>query len=448
MKALRVILGILIWVALVGGLWRCFDQDLVTDGGIRDRLAPELWEHMVGEHRRVELRSDQAIDVRVGDPVFLADGPNSIRQIGEIRTVYSPQDDFPIERAIANRADVMFYPSATNEVDSRSLVYYSSSDSMSWVMQTMLPPEKRQQIASEIATAFQQNHQEVIAALKPIVEDSLRESVEIVRADLTAAIARHRPEIEKLGSRYQRELVQRELVPLVKSEIWPIARRHGEPTANEIGQELWKRVPLWRFTWKYLYDKSPLPEKQRFKKEWDRFVENEIVPVLESRSDKIVGTVQRIMVDTSKNEKVRMAVEKNMSQILNDKELRQVLMVIMREVFVDNPRLKQTMDKHWKSDRARQAFQLAADRLEPTVRRIGDQLFGSRETGISPEFARVLRNQILGKDKRWFVLEKSANANADRATAEKLVLKVRLGHSTPINPFVNAEKTNGNGHRL
>jgi hypothetical protein len=42
--------------------------------------------------------------------------------------------------------------------------------------------------------------------------------------------------------------------------------------------------------------------------------------------------------------------------------------------------------------------------LEPVVRQIGDDLFGSQEEGINPDFARVLRNQILGKDRRWIVL--------------------------------------------
>ena len=41
---------------------------------------------------------------------------------------------------------------------------------------------------------------------------------------------------------------------------------------------------------------------------------------------------------------------------------------------------------------------LAAERLEPSAVRIGELLFGTRDAGITPEFARVLRNQILGKE--------------------------------------------------
>ena len=46
---------------------------------------------------------------------------------------------------------------------------------------------------------------------------------------------------------------------------------------------------------------------------------------------------------------------------------------------------------------------MAGDRLEPVIRKIGDDLIGSRELGINPNFARVLRSQILGKDRQWIV---------------------------------------------
>ena len=57
----------------------------------------------------------------------------------------------------------------------------------------------------------------------------------------------------------------------------------------------------------------------------------------------------------------------------------------------------------WNSDQARKAFDLAGDKLEPVIRKIGDDLIGSRELGINPNFARVLRSQILGKDRQWIV---------------------------------------------
>ncbi len=70
-------------------------------------------------------------------------------------------------------------------------------------------------------------------------------------------------------------------------------------------------------------------------------------------------------------------------------------------------------------------------------------LFGTRETGISPEFARVLRSQILGKDRRWLVLVTPTSESADGDATDKTpVLRVRTGLAMRDNPFVAATISN------
>jgi hypothetical protein len=71
---------------------------------------------------------------------------------------------------------------------------------------------------------------------------------------------------------------------------------------------------------------------------------------------------------------------------------------------------------------------MASDRLEPVVRSIGDEIFGTRDGGIDPDFARVLRNQILGKDRRWVVAKlvppQTAVDNHIRVAQETMVFPV------------------------
>ena len=57
---------------------------------------------------------------------------------------------------------------------------------------------------------------------------------------------------------------------------------------------------------------------------------------------------------------------------------------------------------------------MAGDRLEPVVRSIGDELFGSEDAGINPDFARVLRSQILGKDRQWIVAWHTGSESSGR----------------------------------
>jgi len=66
-------------------------------------------------------------------------------------------------------------------------------------------------------------------------------------------------------------------------------------------------------------------------------------------------------------------------------------------------------------------MKMANGRLESTITRIGQSLFGSPKGKITTEFARVLRNRVLHKDDRWLVLnpraddQKSASAEPVRA---------------------------------
>ena len=304
----------------------------------------------------------------------------------------------------------------------------------------MLPTEKRVEVIDAMQTAFHDHHDEILTALRPIVEANVRESLTIVEEDLKHSLASHRADFESLGGKYQREIVEKEIVPLVRNEIWPIVREHAEPEAEEVGREIWRRVSLWRFGWRYAYDKAALNDSTLVQKEWRRFVNAEAVPVLEEHMDEFVNIQQQILRDVARNETVRQTVRKNLGTIVEDPELQKLVWQIVRESMIDNPRLKESLRSRWKSDEARAVFQLAGERLEPTVRQIGELLFGTQDEGITPEFARVLRNQILVKDRQWLVWEPGTHANAtspQSPTAETML--VRMGGDPRQNPFVPSE---------
>ena len=183
-----------------------------------------------------------------------------------------------------------------------------------------------------------------------------------------------------------------------------MVRTHGEPLAEDIGRALWQRASVFRFGWRIVYDKSPLvPKKDLTRQEWDRFVKQEAIPVFESRVDDIVDVIKKILVDVSQNDRIRSEVSNLTAEVIGDAELRSMVASILNEGIAENEELRKTWTIVWQSDEARQAIGLANDRLEPIVREIGDEIFGTRETGISPGFARVLRSQILRKDRSWIV---------------------------------------------
>ena len=404
MRCLRIITGICIWIPVVSGLSWQFRHNLIRQGVSESDVASQLWQFATGQRSGVELQADRDLLVANGDPIFLVTHDNHFQQVGEIRSVPSVDEHGRrvVQRTRTSRA--LLYPAARISPADVELVYHSSPGTMEWILKTVLPPEKQRQIAAVIASAVDAHQGEIVAAFTPIVKTSLQDAIEIVQEDIGPVIERHRGEIADLAEMYQREFSDEDLMPLVREEIWPIVREHAEPTATEIGRHIWQRASVWRFAWRYLYDKSPLPQRDHLSTEWQRFLEQEAIPELQTHVDKIVETVQHIVTDASRNPQVRDSLRLHVTRVAEDEELHRLVWKIVREAVVDNPRLREAVEARMKGAQARRVFRLAGARLEPFVRRIGDLLFGTHEEGITPEFASILRNQILGKDRRWFLM--------------------------------------------
>lgn len=450
MRNLRILIGLGSWAAVALLVWWCVDARDARQSRATRRAARQLWQFAAGERHPLELRFDRPRRIAVGDPIFVA-APGGYRQVGEVRTVSAPDDSAAVRYATTTRAEALLYASAPELSSDAAIAYHTNPDSMEWVLQTLLPPEKQEKIAVELSRAFEEHHDEILAQLMPVVETSFREGLTVVEEDLAAALASRQGEIEALGGKYQHEIVEQELVPLVRTEIWPIVKEHAQPTAEEIGQQLWQRASLWRFGWRYLYDKSFLPERDLFQKEWERYLEQEAAPVLAEHTDDIVATQQRILSDVARNEKVQAAIRQNLTKVLEDPELRRLVWEIVEEVFVNNPRLHEVLQRHWTGPEAQAAFRLAGERLEPTVRRIGELVIGSQTEGMTPEFARVLRSQVLYKDRRWLVLDPGDAAtssvgsasSSDASTAKPsrpTVLHVEDGPLGAPSPFVESSR--------
>lgn len=338
--------------------------------------------------------------LQAGDPVFYQQKDGDWKQIGFV-THRSSRFDTAIEIA---------WHSSQVLPDQCRLVMYQNDGRLESVIATMLPPKKRNQIQSRLAQTFSQHGDELSAAFVPLVEQTLSRSLPAMEAEIQNSIERHRDDIDNLADRWNEEVVRERLIPLARSEVLPIVREHGEPIATSIGRELWDNASIWRFGWRVAYDKSPLPERNLAQQEWDRFVQEKAVPIFKKHMDEVVLSVQRMVRDVVANDTVRKEFANIAGEIAADPETRGLVQVILKESLIENDELRKVWSEVWSSDEARKAFDFASDTLEPVVRQIGDDLFGSQETGINPDFARVLRNQILGKDRRWVVAYRTTQA--------------------------------------
>ena len=406
-RTTRRILGLLFWIALIYSAIQ-LSEPLRTAASTEDLTVTN---YLSGAAEKI-VREDPFGYLQVYDPVFVQSLDGNWRQVGHVASKRSADKVHSVR---------MSWYSADVPADECQLYQYHDPGSLQNVVATMLPLDKRQQIQDRISAAMQQHGEELTRAFVPLVRDSLKQSIPIVEAEFRNSVKRHRSEIDALADKWNREVVDERLIPLARREIMPIVRKHGEPVAEEIGRELWDRASLWRFGWRALYDKTPLPRRNLLEREWERFAEQEAVPVMEAHMDDIVVAIQRSLRDVSANRAVRAEIADVANHVVEDRETRQLVRKILQETLVDNDKLREAWTEIWSSQRARVALDLAGDRLEPVVRKIGDDLFGSREQGINPDFARVLRQQILGKDRRWIVAVQGGNNNGRIELADSVM---------------------------
>lgn len=372
-----------------------------------------------------------------GDPVFLKQSDGRFLQIGYIANHFGERGrENWTKDAVVTLYDGLLHEQFPNGF---ALESHTASTSLDQVLQTLLSEEKSQQIAGIIADDWRRHRDELMVKLSPVIRSSLTHAASSIEAKLPEVLEARRPEFAKLADRYQTTMVKEQIVPLVREEILPIIQDEIRPIARDLGRQLWERVSLWSFTWRYLYDASPLPEKNALKSEFNRFLNSEVMPAIEARMDEFVSMTERIVSRVSRNEKVRSVVRESLKKVASDPELQAIVWTVIQESVLQNAELQTSLTNYWESDEVREMLDLAAHQFEPTARAIGDALIGEKSEGITPEFSRVLRNQILMKDRRWLIVvpapESVSESKGTRASDFRFLPQVAIVPATSSMSF-------------
>ncbi|WP_182865953.1 hypothetical protein [Stieleria mannarensis] len=417
------LLGVAVWaVALItaGAAAVHWMRTAESDDSTRSTVA-SIARYVMRQQTVIQV-VDPIERLRPGDPVFLATESGQYHQAGRVESILPPDRGVPTDTALlgGRRIAITWYDWDV-PADQCQLFQYHSTGRLSEVVETLFPPAKQNAIRDELSAAIAAHGDDLSRAFIPLVEDSLKQSLPVIEDEFRLAVARHRDKLDAAAERWEDQLVQERLIPLARREILPIVKKHGQPPAEEIGREMWDRASLFRFGWRAIYDKTPLPRKDLVREEWQRFVEEEAVPVLEKHMDEVVVAIQRSVRDISASPAIRRELAGVAEEIASDPESRQLIQTILKETFVENERLRDVWRGVWSSPKAQAAFAIAGERLEPVIRKIGDEIFGSEQDGINPDFARVLRSQILRKDRRWILAWHTGASNGTVEVARKPV---------------------------
>lgn len=393
--------GVFIWAGALVAAANAWNSE---DSRIGD-VAKQVGGYLASRRQQIDIVSPEFVVLGVGDPVFMEVNGQS-RPIGVVCKLDFPPEESPgpVRLAWVQRATVECYAGMPPLGEGDFMALHQTDASVGWVMQTMLSPAMRNEIRSLITTAWDRHQSVLIEQFRPVLEQTVMDSAKLVREDLAKQIELRRDDIAALGQRYQDDVLEKEIVPLIREEIWPIVQERSTPLVEKIGREIWSEFSLWRFGWRYIYDRTPLPDRNLAGREFDRFLSDKAIPVIESHLDEIVDLQKDLVSEIAANERLRSAMSGAARTMVDDPEVRDLIREIFDAVIVNNRRLRDSVEQTWKTQAARDALASANSRLEPTITAIGQTLFGSPQGEITPEFARVLRNRVLHKDDRWLTL--------------------------------------------
>ena len=398
MKHYRMWIGMAFWCGLLGVLWGLVGSQGRTAPATGRRYLSALWSYYTAS-RSLQLRLPVSCKLSAGDPVFAADAKGALQQVG---IIVEAKARLPL--GDGGTAQAVLFPSAPELSMPIQAYYFRSPDSLESVVETLLPPERRKQIEEELTAAFQEHQQEFLQVLQPVLNKSVREAWAILEQDLPGVLEKHHAELGTIAGKNREEILKRELIPLIRREVLPIVRKDSDPLVRQISSELWQRVSLWAFAWRGLLDRLPgLRGKHRLEEELGRFLEQEALPILARHEEDFLVVIETILRDLADDDQVKAAFRRSAAALAEDPELQRVLNDILHEVALQNPRFWKTVRQSLTSREAQDAMHLAGNRLEPTVRRVSDVVLGTRE-GLTPEFNRVLRQQILLKDRHGILL--------------------------------------------
>ena len=437
----KTIVGALIWCVIIAigaiGLRRASTDS--PDAG------PQIVQYLTTATHDVQIKFPSRQLVAVNDPVFLAGTQSGrpvgrVSRLGPIEKLYRPPPEYPdaLKIRFVEEATVTLFGGAPNLHQDATFTIQGTPQSTEWVVKTMLPPEKRRELASLMMQSYQRHMPEIAAAFEPVVKDSLKTAGSVIREDLQTAVENRENEFQALGKRFESELLQKKIVPLLQDEVWPIVEEKGAPLGKKIGTEVWEELSLWRFGWRFLYDKSPLPKRDFTEQEFNRFVQEKAAPILKSHLPEILELQKSLVQELADNPKIRQTVRESFRTIADDREVRELLTSIFKEVLIDNVQLRQTVERQWTGPQARAAIDLASRKLDPTINRIGEAMFGNPNKEITPEFARVLRRMVLHKDQRWFLLDPGTQDQGDTQGIDQIapVYAALVGDRDALIPSV------------
>jgi hypothetical protein len=291
-----------------------------------------------------------------------------------------------------------------------TMTAFTAPSSARWVVKTLLPKERMQRIVALTREFVGAEGRRIADTLWPQVRLGLLDLLELYETQLPAALRARAERIRALAGKHRDGVVAEKLVPAVEEVVLVRAEARFRPFLEEVGRELWKKLPIWSLGARYVWEGVPGTREGQVKSRFEEYLKKEAIPVLRKHAPEAMRLAREVLKESLADERLREALATVASEIASDPEVTALLRELAGELVVENEQLRKVLRKRWEAGLG-EAASAASARFEPLIRQIVDliALTGDRRA-INPRLARVLRTRLLRKDRRWILLSPGSGA--------------------------------------
>jgi hypothetical protein len=416
----RVLVGLAVWAGLALAAWvgARNAQERLGDAGT---VAAGLWRFAARQPPRATVRFPPGTQVLPGDAVCVRDS-RGLREAGQVRSLSDAGDR--IEAVVE-----FFDPDGETPARDARFAAVPNDLAPAWTLEVLLPPERRAHLAAQLNVFAKEHSEEILRTFWPPAELFLRDAAAILEEDLPRILLKRDDQVQKILQKHRDTTFQKEMLPVLKEEAWPRVQERAKPLIEDIGEELWGRLPKWELGWRYVYGQLPFTDSEIMRRRWNRYMEEEAIPVLGEHTDDFLAVVEEVFSDLAANRRVTDSVRKGIGQFIQDPDFAALVREIFLELSSSESRLVASFRERFSSPEFAGNLNRLMESLGPTLEACADRILLDQERGaIHPELARVLRRQIFLKDACWVLLEPGTGEPAPPGTVfEGRVLGWREG---------------------
>lgn len=389
---MRTYVGLFIWILLIAGcvgLW--FARPALFEP------ARRLVAYTSQPSCEVDVALPASVDAKVGTLVMTPDATSFLRRVGRVAAV--ERDGALLRLAL--------YPAEAETLGDRMrATYFTVPGNAAWVVSTLVPRERLDAVRELWRAFYERERAGIYDTLWPVVKESLEDLFKFYEKEVPRVLDAHRDRLSKLVEKHRSGAFETELLPIVQTVAWDVAQREFTPLVEEIGREIWARLPVWGLTWRFAYQSIPFTGDEHVKKRFEEFLKRDGIPVLQARSAELLEAVARVMKMTLEDPKVSAALRKTAGEVASDPEFLALVRELAADLTVRNDRLRTLLKERWEHKGLKRAVTEVGTRFEPLIKdAINSIVLSPDGKKLNARLSQVLRSRVLKKDEAWVLVE-------------------------------------------